>query len=168
MAYEKRLDELVKPEWMSDPDWKVTLDVVESLDRIKSDAKAHVARYVASNGEDGYQMPWGVTLLITTIGRKTGNKVTTALNFLQQGESYVVVGSLAGVAHDPGWALNLKQNPQAWVQVKDKKWEASVHLMDSAEREKAWPALLKAMPLWGIFEQRTDRKFPVFVLTPKK
>ena len=65
-------------------------------------------------------MPWGITLLITTIGRKSGQQITTALNFLQQGESYIVVGSLAGVAHDPSWALNLRENPQAWVQVKDK------------------------------------------------
>ena len=51
MAYEKTLEELVKPEWMSEPDWKVTLDVVESFDRIKSDAKAHVARYPRATGK---------------------------------------------------------------------------------------------------------------------
>ena len=40
--------------------------------------------------------------------------------------------------------------------------------MGPEERKQAWPALIKAMPLWGVFEQRTDRLFPVFVLTPKK
>lgn len=166
--YSKPLHELQKPEWMSEADWKAALEKVESEERVKSDARAHVETYIATNGAEGYQMPWGVALLLTTIGRKSGQKVTTALNFLQQGESYVVVGSLGGAAHDPHWAQNLKKTPQAWVQVKDWKWEATVREIVGEERKRVWPELVKTMPLWGIFEPRTNRPFPIFVLTPKK
>lgn len=170
MAYTKLLNELAKPDWMSNADWQATLERVESLDRIRADAKAHVATYLATGGEQGYRQELAPLpcLLITTIGRKSGREVTTALNFLCQGEKYIVVGSLAGSGEDPSWAQNLKNEPQAWVQVRDSRWEAEVQLLSGAERKKIWPSLVTAMPLWEVFQQRTDRPFPVFVLTPKR
>lgn len=169
VAYEKPLSELEKPDWISEEAWQATLAKVESMDRIRSDAKAHVETYLATNGREGYQQELAPLpcLLITTIGHKSGKQVITALNFVLRGEKYIVVGSLAGKGDDPAWAKNLKKTPQAWVQVKDKKWEAHVQLLTPEERAEIWPELVRVMPLWEVFQQRTDRLFPVFVLTPK-
>lgn len=166
----KSLDELTKPDWMTEAQWQGTLQAVRNVEGIKQDAKAHVAAYLATNGEQGYFREGAPLpcLLITTIGRKTGNQVTTALNFIPQGENYLVVGSLAGNESDPAWALNLKQNPQAWVQVKADKWEAKVEQLSAAERDKVWPDMAKQMPMWDLFQQRTDRIFPVFLVKPQK
>ena len=170
MVHVKPLSELTKPDWISEADWQATLERIESLDRIRADAKAHVETYLASGGKEGYRQELAPLpcLLITTIGRKSGKQVTTALNFVQQGEKCIVVGSLAGEGTDPSWALNLKSNAQAWVQVQDRKWEAQVQRLNDEERAAIWPSLVKIMPLWEVFQQRTDRLFPVFVLTPKK
>lgn len=166
----KSLDELVKPDWMTEEQWQGTLHSVRSVEGIKQDAKAHVEAYIRTNGEEGYFRPGAPLpcLLLTTIGRKSGNQVVTPLNFVEQGENYLVVGSLAGNENDPLWALNLKNNPQAWVQVKASKWEAKVEQLSSEEREKVWPGLCKVMPMWEFFQQRTDRPFPVFLVTPTK
>lgn len=170
MTHARPLSELVKPDWISAADWQATLERIESLDRIRADARAHVATYLATGGKEGYSQELAPLpcLLITTIGRKSGKQVTTALNFVQQGEEYIVVGSLAGHQDDPSWALNLKNDPRAWVQVKDRKWEAQVKQLSGEERAAIWPSLVRAMPLWEVFQQRTDRAFPVFVLSSKR
>jgi F420H(2)-dependent quinone reductase len=95
-------------------------------------------------------------------------QITTPLNFLQERETYLVVGSLAGYDRDPGWALNLKKNPQAWVRIKDKKMEVTARVVSGAERERLWVSSNQVLPLWQVFQQRTQRQFPIFVLTPKK
>jgi deazaflavin-dependent oxidoreductase (nitroreductase family) len=95
-------------------------------------------------------------------------QITTPLNFLQERETYLVVGSLAGYDRDPGWALNLKKNPQAWVRIKDKKMEVTARVVSGAERERLWVSSNQVLPLWQVFQQRTQRQFPNFVLTPKK
>lgn len=170
MSYSKSLDELTKPDWMTDEQWEMTLKNVASNDVIRQDAKLHVERYLATGGKEGYMREGAPApcLLLTTIGRKSGNHVIVALNFMQDGETYIVVGSLAGNATDPVWALNLKNNPQAWVQVKDQKSEASVEQITGEERDRLFLAFCKIMPLYSVFQQRTDRTFPLFRITPKK
>lgn len=169
MTREKPLHELVKPDWISEADWQETLQKIGSLERIRADAKAHVELYLATNGEQGYRQELAPLpcLLITTIGHRSGKQALTALNFMLLDGKYHVVGSLAGIGRDPVWAQNLKANPRAWVQVRDHRWEADVHLLGDAERAAIWPTLVKTMPLWEVFQQRTDRPFPVFELKPK-
>lgn len=168
MTYEKPLSEIVKPDWLSDEDWQRTLQKVESATVMRQDAKAHVKLYQDTNGQEGYELAGCPCLLLTTIGRKTGNPVTTALNFIEDSGGYIVVGSLGGTAEHPHWAKNLMQSPKAWAQIKDKKWEADVREVTGAERERLWPNLVKAMPLWGVFVQRTDRVFPIFIIRPRR
>lgn len=161
--------DLVQPNWMSDEDWQATLGKVESLERIRRDAQAHLAVYASSGGKEGFIREGAPApcLLLTTIGRKSGKQRTTPVNFMQDGNSYIVVGSLAGYERDPGWALNLRNKPRAWIQVRDNKVEATVRLVSGEERKRLWPRLVEWMPLWAVFQDRTDREFPVFVLTPK-
>lgn len=169
MAYEKPLSELEKPGWMSDADWKLTLERVESPARMRMDARAHVALYLATGGREGYELGGCPVLLLTTIGRSSGREVVAPVNFIRHEGGYVVVGSLGGAAEDPHWARNLKKNPRAWVQVRDQKWEADVREVTAAdERARLWPLLVNAMPLWGVFVHRTDRQFPIFLLTPRQ
>jgi len=37
-----------------------------------------------------------------------------------------------------------------------------------AERERLWVGGNEVLPLWQVFQQRTEREFPIFVLTPKQ
>lgn len=167
--YSKPLSELVKPDWLDEALWKQSIEAVESTDRIVRDAKAHLEAYLASDGKIGYQNEAGqLFLVLTTIGRKSGERKSTPLNFAQEGENFYLVGSVGGWPKDPQWALNLRANPQAWVQVKDKKWEATVEQLSAEERKAVWQRICMIMPMWAVMQQRTDREFPVFRLTPKK
>jgi len=51
-------------------------------------------------------------LLLTTKGRKTGERRDVALNYIRDGDSHVVVASYAGEDRDPAWWRNLRANPR--------------------------------------------------------
>ena len=120
-------ENMVKPDFMSDEDWEGLKSATESLDRIRGDAKADVARYLENpeGWSTGAGSPSGLpTLLLTCIGRKSGEERTTPLVFMQDGDNCVIVGSLAGYDSHPAWYHNVKANPNCWMQLDSNKMEA--------------------------------------------
>jgi deazaflavin-dependent oxidoreductase (nitroreductase family) len=162
-------EDIEKPEFMSDEDWAMIQDQTSSIDRIHRDGKADVEDYLANPaGRSTGQGPSGLpTLLLTSIGRKSGEKRTVALVFLQHGEDMVVVGSLAGYDRHPAWCLNVAANPDCWVQLDDRKMSAVARNATDEERAELWPKLNAMFPVWGHFQKQTDRPFPIVILTPK-
>lgn len=157
-----------KPEFMSEEDWATILDQTSSIDRIHSDGAADVEAYLADpTGRATGEGPSGLpTLLLTTIGRKSGKERTVALVFLQHGEDMIVVRSLAGYDKHPAWCLNVNANPDCWVQLDDKKMKAVARNASDAERADLWEKLNAMFPVWGHFQTVTDRPFPIVILTP--
>lgn len=161
-------EEMTKPEWMTDEQWSTLQDQTSSVTRIRSDGKADVAAYLAEpDGRAEGKGPSGLpTLLLTTTGRKSGEKRTVALVFLADGERYVIVASLAGYDHNPAWYANLQANPHCELQLSRKKLKATARDATDAERERLWPRLTALLPLWDLFQNQTTRAFPIVVLTP--
>ena len=161
-------ENIEKPDFMSDEDWATILDQTSSLERIRSDGKADVEAYLADPaGRATGAGPSGLpTLLLTTVGRKSGAQRTVALVFLQHGEEMVVVGSLAGYDRHPAWCLNLEANPDCWVQLDDRKMKAVARIASDQERQELWPQLNALFPVWAHFQKQTDRPFPIVVLSP--
>src|ERR1700728_4723362 len=91
-----------------------------------------LARYIATDGADGYLWDASLgggkgmvpTLLLTTVGRKSGRELTMPLIFGTSGPDYVVVASKGGAPAHPAWYLNLEANPKVNVQVKADKFAA--------------------------------------------
>jgi len=161
-------EDMVKPDFMSEEDWQGLKEATESLDRIKGDAKADVADYLANpEGRSTGAGPSGLpTLLLTCVGRKSGEERTTPLVFLQHGEDMIVVGSLAGYDSHPAWVLNVRANPGCWAQLDDNKMKAVARDASDEEREALWPTLTELFPPWGYFQKQTDRPFAVVIVSP--
>ena len=162
-------DKIKKPEFLSDEDWATILDQTSSLDRIRSDGKADVQAYLADphGRATGDAAKRGLpTLLLTAKGRKSGKERTVALAFVQHGDSMIVVGSLAGYDNHPAWVLNLRANPDCWVQLDDRKLKAVAREADDSERDALWEKLDTVFPVWHHFQKQTDRKFAIVLLTP--
>jgi len=162
-------DNMVKPDYLSDADWETLKAQTSSLDRIRGDAQADVERYLAN--PDGWSTgggsPSGLpTLLLTCIGRKSGEKRTTPLIFIQDGENMVIVGSLAGYDTHPAWYHNLQANPNCSVQRDRDVVEAVARTATDAERERLWEQLIAMFPPLGFFQQQTDRPFSIVILSP--
>ena len=144
-------ENMVKPDFLSDEDWEMLKGQTSSLERIRGDAKADVERYLANpeGWSTGAGSPSGLpTLLLTCIGRKSGEKRTTPLVFLQNGEEMVIVGSLAGYDTPPAWYHNVSANPECWVQLDDRKMTAVARDATDEEREDLWPRLNALFPIW--------------------
>ncbi|MDP6240172.1 MAG: nitroreductase family deazaflavin-dependent oxidoreductase [Acidimicrobiales bacterium] len=76
----------------------------------------HVERYLASDGEDGYEMEGAPCVILTTTGRRTGKVRRTPLIRVHDGEHYLVVASLGGAPQHPVWYLNLMADPEVTLQ----------------------------------------------------
>jgi deazaflavin-dependent oxidoreductase (nitroreductase family) len=161
-------ENMEKPDFMSDEDWAGLMDATASLARIKGDAKADVANYLANpEGRSTGAGPSGLpTLLLSCLGRKSGEKRTTPLVFLQHGEDMVVVGSLAGYDSHPAWVLNLNASPDCWVQCDANNMTAVARDATDEERAALWPELTALFPPWGFFQKQTDRPFAIKILSP--
>ncbi|NMG76497.1 nitroreductase/quinone reductase family protein [Aromatoleum diolicum] len=162
-------ENMVKPDYMSEEEWQAIKDATASLERIRGDAKADVQRYLANpdGWASGKGSPSGFpTLLLTVVGRKSGEQRTTPLVFLRNGEDMVVVGSLAGYDSHPTWYLNVSANPDCWVQCDRNRMAAVARDATDVERAALWPRLTALFPPWGFFQQQTDRPFAIVILSP--
>ena len=136
--------------------------------------KNHVSRYLASNGEDGYLWDASLgggkglvpTLLLTTVGRKSGRALTLPLIFGRAGPDYVIVASKGGAPAHPAWYLNLEANPEVQVQVKGEKFTARAHTAQGSERATLWAKMVEIYGPYAQYQTKTDRQIPVVVLKP--
>jgi deazaflavin-dependent oxidoreductase (nitroreductase family) len=122
----------------------------------------------AFGGQPGMKMADN-HLLLTTIGRKSGQKRTTPLIFLsgEQDTDLVVIGSFAGLPNNPAWYLNLVANPEATVQIANERWTVVARVTEGEERARLWEKVEKYFKLWAYFQKFVDRQFPVVVLSQK-
>src|SRR5574337_284425 len=162
-------ENMEKPDFMSDEEWAWFKARVTSVDVVVKDAQADVKAYLANpdGRAEGTTAQGGFpTLLLTTIGRKSGKKRTTPAVFMRHGEDLIVVGSLAGFDTHPAWVLNLNANPQCWVQLDRHKMTAVARDATDAERTAWWPSFIALSPAWGFFQKQTERPFAIKVLSP--
>ncbi|MBT3562474.1 MAG: nitroreductase family deazaflavin-dependent oxidoreductase, partial [Gammaproteobacteria bacterium] len=78
--------------------------------------KIHQRIYESTNGLLGHKLLGVPTLLLRTTGRKSGNVRTSALIYIDQNNSKVIVASKAGDPSSPAWLLNLQANPSVEYQ----------------------------------------------------
>jgi deazaflavin-dependent oxidoreductase (nitroreductase family) len=134
--------------------------------------KDHISRYIATDGADGYLWDASIgggkgmvpTLLLTTVGRKSGTALTLPLIFGRSGPNYVVVASKGGAPAHPAWYLNLQAKPEVQVQVKAEKFTALAHTADAEERAALWPKMVEIYGPYADYQTKTDRQIPVVVL----
>src|SRR3954470_16428268 len=90
-------------------------------------------RYISSGGTDGHMYKMTQpgrpeitvpSLLLTTTGRKSGEKFIFPLLYAKTGDSYTVVASKGGSPTYPGWYRNSLANPEVEVQVGTRKLKA--------------------------------------------
>ena len=125
----------------------------------------HVRRYRETDGEVGHIWKEGSTvLLLTTIGRKTGNETTTPLIYASDGDRYVIVASKGGAPDDPGWYRNLAKTPEVEVQVLGDVFCANARTAEGAERSRLWEKVNEVWPHYAEYQEKTDREIPVVVL----
>ena len=106
--------------------------------------------------------------VLTTVGRKSGQRRKAPLLFLEQGERVLVVATKGGMSVAPVWYLNLKKNPEVDIQIGNRKRAMRAREADEAEAATLWPALDEMYSGYAEYRQRLEgiRKAPIIVLDP--
>jgi proline iminopeptidase len=125
----------------------------------------HVRRYRETGGNVGHVWREGSTiLLLTTKGRKSGEKRTVPLIYAQDGDRYVIVASKGGAPEHPGWYQNIEKAPEVELQVKDEVFGARARLAKGEERARLWRLANTVWKYYDDYAKKTQREIPVVVL----
>jgi len=125
----------------------------------------HVRSYRETGGELGHDWREGASvLLLTTKGRKSGERRTTPLIYGRSGDDYVVVASKGGSDEPPGWYANLQEDPEVEVQVLDDVFPARARTATADEKPELWQEMVGHWPYYDAYQERTEREIPVVVL----
>jgi len=124
----------------------------------------HIQRYVETDGAVGHIWQGVPTLLLTTLGRKSGQWRRTALIYGADGDRVVVVASKGGAPEHPAWFRNLADSAQVRVQVGADAYDARARVADGEERARLWALMVGVWPAYEDYRARTEREIPVVVL----
>lgn len=124
----------------------------------------HVERYLATDGEDGFEWRNGTSILILfTKGRRSGRERAHALIFREHGDAHLVVASNGG-ADEPAWLVNLRADPQVEVQIRGERFPAVARIASPAEKPGMWATMVEAWPDYDAYQEKASREIPVVVL----
>lgn len=119
--------------------------------------------------EHGGRVPGrGPTLLLTTIGARSGQPRMLPLNFSRDGDRFVVIGSKGGSPTHPAWYGNLQANPIVTIEVGTdagvEAFRARARTAEEPERTRLFDAQVALMPFFDGYRRAvTDREIPVVV-----
>lgn len=105
-------------------------------------------------------------IVLRVPGRKTGNVRSTPLLCSPQDGGWLIAGSYFGNPKMPVWVLNLRACETAEVVHRGKTLRVNWREITGSERDRVWKTLLDTWPNFAIYEERTDRLIPVFLVTP--
>lgn len=108
------------------------------------------------------------SLILTTVGRKSGQPREQPLGYIPDGGGFVVIGSNWGQAVHPAWSANLLAHSQAVVRIKGRDIPVDATLVTGAERDRLWALLLRVWPAYQTYAERAPhRTLRIFKLDPR-
>lgn len=131
----------------------------------------HLRLYRMTRGIIGGDAGGLATLLLTTVGKKTGKARTVPLPFFAhptRKDAFLVVGSFAGNAKHPAWYTNLVANPEVAFQIRARKYRGQARTADADERRAMWPGIVESAPMYADYQRVTDREIPIVILEARR
>ena len=126
----------------------------------------HSGVYRATGGKLLGRMGQSPILLLNSVGRKSGKKRATPLLYVVDGEDLVIIASKGGTPSNPAWYLNLKADPDATVEIRDRKVRVRAEEVDGQEKERLWQQMAEMYPTYDDYQKKTKRGIPLLVLHP--
>jgi deazaflavin-dependent oxidoreductase (nitroreductase family) len=106
------------------------------------------------------------TLVLETIGAKSGEKRHAVLGYVDEGPgTRLVIASLAGSARNPSWLYNLARRPEAIIELGDgRRIRVSATSLAGPELDAGWKKFSVAAPEYAKYLTVTDRAVPIIRL----
>jgi deazaflavin-dependent oxidoreductase (nitroreductase family) len=129
-------------------------------------ARDQAELYEATHGNWAGDLRGRPIIVLTSVGAQTGKLRKTALMRVEYEGVYAVVASRGGAPTNPVWYYNLKKNPHVELQDCATKRDYTAREVTGDEKALWWARAVEAWPDYGVYQTRTDRQIPVFVLEP--
>ncbi|HKD97188.1 MAG TPA: nitroreductase family deazaflavin-dependent oxidoreductase [Micromonosporaceae bacterium] len=130
-----------------------------------SDMLAHNRRLIEHFRTNG--APEGrPLLLLTTTGRRSGERRTSPMMYIRDGDRLLVVASNAGADRDPMWYLNLVSDPRVHVEIGTESYEATAVPLEGDDRAEAFARIVAGYPFFADHQAKVRRQIPVVELVP--
>lgn len=129
-----------------------------------ADMKAHNEQLIEEFRANGGPPEGRPILLLTTIGRRSGQRRTTPMMHLQVGGRDLVIASNNGASQDPDWFHNLVADPHVLVEVAGEVYPARAVVAEGAERNRLWREVVAKYPFFAAHQSGVSRTIPVVIL----
>jgi len=104
-------------------------------------------------------------LLLTTMGRRSGQKRTSPMMYVQSGDRLLVIASNNGAPSDPLWYRNLIADPHVTVELPGQEFAATAEPLTGADYDREWAKIKEKYPFFADHEVRSGtRRIPVVAL----
>ena len=127
-----------------------------------------VATYERTGGEEANTLlDTGIpVIIVTSRGAKSGKIRKFALMRVEHRGEYALIASKGGAPAHPGWYHNLVAEPHVMIQDGPEPHDFTAELADGDERQAWWDRGVAVYPPYAEYQERTDRRIPVFVARP--
>ena len=105
-------------------------------------------------------------LMLTVKGRKSGVARTTPLLCVPHQGDYLIAGSHFGGPKAPVWVVNVRAADEVQIRFKGRTMKATPREVTGEERDHYFEVMKQTWPNFTLYEKRTDRTIPVFLLSP--
>lgn len=107
------------------------------------------------------------TLVLHTIGAKSGLERDIVLMYCPDGADMLVTGSNFARESHPAWTTNLLAHPEVAVSRRGRRIDVRATLIGDDERDATWAKLERNWPGYRKYEVAAGRTLRVFRLTPR-
>jgi deazaflavin-dependent oxidoreductase (nitroreductase family) len=105
------------------------------------------------------------SLILTTIGAKSGLPRDTVLMYTPDGHGRAIVaGTNWASPHHPAWTYNLLAYPEAEIQVRGRRYAVRASLIEGDARDRVWRHLESQWPEYRAYERDSGRTVRLFRL----
>ncbi|NIY67514.1 nitroreductase family deazaflavin-dependent oxidoreductase [Streptomyces malaysiensis] len=104
-------------------------------------------------------------VILTVRGARSGLPRRTPLACMpEDGGTWILIGSNFGRPGHPAWTANLLKHPDAEISWRGRDIAVRARLLEGAEREAAWAAVLAFWPPYAAYQSRIEREIRLFRL----
>jgi deazaflavin-dependent oxidoreductase (nitroreductase family) len=128
----------------------------------------HRTLFTATGGRLGGKVMGMEAVVLTTTGRKSGEKRQTMLTApIVEGDKLYLVASWGGGPKHPMWFLNLQADPNVQITRNGTDTRNYVgRILEPDEKNAIWPRITSAYKGYAGYQEKTDRDIPVIEFTP--
>ena len=139
-------------------------------------AADHKRTYLESGGARGHIVDlrdidghgFTTTLMLKTVGRKSGEAYVTPLIYGDMGGEVVIVGSRGGAPKHPAWVHNIRAATEVDFQIATEAFRGSWREPEGVERDKVWAFMVELFPPYADYQAATERQIPLIMLTARE